>query len=110
MQVSATAPEEAYGPTVTGNPASWAARSMNILLQVVQNLDLSVYRFLNGFAGNWLADHLANFEENNNLAKGGLFLGMYAYLWFRIGPDQEERRRAILAILTGTLLALVVTR
>lgn len=83
---------------------------MNILLQLVRNLDLSVYNFLNGFAGNWLADHLANFEENNNLAKGGLFFGMYVYLWFRIGPDKEERRKAILAILTGTLLALVVTR
>lgn len=83
---------------------------MNFLLQVVHRLDLSVYRFLNGFAGNWLADHLANFEENNNLLKGGLFFATYVYLWFRVGPGQEERRRAILASLTGTLLALIVCR
>jgi len=53
---------------------------MNVLLQVVHRLDLSVYRFLNGFVGNWLADHLTDFEENNNLAKGGLYFAMYAYL------------------------------
>jgi membrane-associated phospholipid phosphatase len=83
---------------------------MNVLLQVVHSTDLSVYHFLNGFAGNWLADHLDNFEEGNNLLKGGFFFALYAYLWFRVDLDQEKRRRAILAILTGALLAVVVSR
>jgi len=83
---------------------------MNALLQVVHGLDFGAYQFLNGFAGNWFLDHLAGFEERNNLLKGGLFLAMYASLWFRPDPRQEERRRTIFAILTGTLLALVVCR
>jgi membrane-associated phospholipid phosphatase len=83
---------------------------MTALLQAIHTLDVSVYRILNGFAGNWLADHLANFEEGNNLAKGGLFFGAYVYLWFRGGLTQEARRKAILAILIGTLLALVLCR
>jgi len=83
---------------------------MNVLLQMVHILDRGVYGFLNGFAGNWFVDHVASFEESDNLLKGGLFLAMYAALWFRVGPDQEHWRRTILAILTGTLLALVVSR
>jgi membrane-associated phospholipid phosphatase len=83
---------------------------MAILLQWIQSLDISAYRFLNGFAGNWIADHLANFEEGNNLIKGGLFFAMYAYLWFRVDSVQEGRRRKILAILTATMFALVVCR
>ena len=71
---------------------------------------LVIYHFLNGFAGNRFLDHFANFEENDNLLKGGLFLAMYWYLWFRAGSDRDRRRRAIIAILAGALLALVASR
>jgi membrane-associated phospholipid phosphatase len=83
---------------------------MNFLLHLIHGLDVSVYQFLNLFAGNWLIDRLASYEEGNNLLKGGLFLAMYAYVWFQAGPRQEEQRRAIVAILAGTLLALALTR
>jgi len=83
---------------------------MNFLFHLIHGLDVSVYQFLNSFAGNRLIDRLASYEEGDNLFKGGLFLAMYAYVWFQAGPRQEERRRAIVAILTGTLLALALTR
>jgi membrane-associated phospholipid phosphatase len=80
------------------------------LLHAVMSVDLSVYHFLNGYAGHRLLDLLAAFEEENSLLKGGLFLGLYAYLWFCNGPDRQDRRRAILAIFAGTILAVVVSR
>lgn len=83
---------------------------MSILLHFIQSLDFSVYRLLNGFAGNWYLDRLARFEEGNNLLRGGLFLAVYVYVWFRVGPRQEKQRREVLAIFAGTLLSLVVCR
>lgn len=83
---------------------------MSVLLDSITSVDISVYRFLAGYAGNWLLDHFASFEESNNLFKGGLYFATYGYLWFRLGQDQEKARRAIIAILAGTLLALVVSR
>jgi membrane-associated phospholipid phosphatase len=80
------------------------------LLQTIRSFDISVYRFLNAYAGNRVLDRLAGFEENDNLLKGGIFFAMYVYLWFRAGPRQEERRRTIVAILAGTILALIVSR
>jgi len=83
---------------------------MSVLLQMIQNVDVVIYHFFNEFAGNRFLDYLASFEENNNLLKGGLFLAMYCYLWFRAGSDQDRRRRAIIAIVAGALLALVASR
>src|ERR1700733_3782563 len=84
--------------------------SVHFLFHLIHSLDVSVYQFLNGFAGNWLIDRLVGYEEGNNLFKGGVFLAKYAYIWFRAGPRQEERRREIVAILTGTLFALALAR
>jgi membrane-associated phospholipid phosphatase len=70
----------------------------------------SCLSFLNGYAGNRYLDHFASFEENDKLLNGGLFLAIYWYLWFRAGPDQKRRRGAIIAVLTGALLALAVSR
>lgn len=83
---------------------------MHALVHLISSLDVNVYHFLNGFAGNWFLDRLVSYEEADNLFKGGLFLAIYGYLWFRIGPDQEKRRQAIIAILTATLLTLVLCR
>jgi membrane-associated phospholipid phosphatase len=86
---------------------------MNVLvdtIQRIQSVDVVIYHVLNGFAGNRWLDYFASFEENDNLLKGGLFVAMYWYLWFRAGPDQDKRRRAIIAIVVGTLLALVASR
>ncbi len=83
---------------------------MYFVFHLIHSLDVSVYQFLNGFVGNWFLDRLVSHEEGDNLLKGGLLLAMYAYIWFQAGPRQEEQRRAIVAILTGTLFALALTR
>jgi membrane-associated phospholipid phosphatase len=83
---------------------------MTALLEAFKSVDVSVYHFLNGYAGHRLLDHFAGFEETNQLFKGGLFLTAYVYLWFRMGPDQRKRRRMIVAVLAGTLLALALCR
>jgi undecaprenyl-diphosphatase len=83
---------------------------MTAVLDAIQSVDLSVYHFLNGYAGHRLLDHFAGFEETNQLFKGGLFLTAYVYLWFRMDPDRRKRRRMIVAVLAGTLLALAVCR
>jgi membrane-associated phospholipid phosphatase len=83
---------------------------MNVLLQAIRSVDIGVYHFLNGYAGNWFLDRVVSHEEAANILKGGLFLALYAYVWFRGGTDQRKRRSEIVAILTGTLLTLAVTR
>lgn len=83
---------------------------MHLVLQLIQNVDISVYHYLNGFAGSWFLDRFVSFQEANSLLKSGIFLTMYWYFWFRPGPDQERRRRAIIAILVGTFLAIVAAR
>lgn len=83
---------------------------MNELLQAIRTVDVKIYNFFGLFAGNRLLDHLANREEGNNLLKGGIFFAMYWYLWFRIGPDLAKRRKSIIAILIGSMLAIIVAR
>lgn len=73
-------------------------------------MDIGVYHFLNGYAGNWFLDRIVSHEEAGNLLKGGLFLALYAYLWFRVDTDQRTRRSEIIAIIAGALLTLVVSR
>jgi membrane-associated phospholipid phosphatase len=83
---------------------------MNVLLETIRSGDIAIYHVLNGFAGNRWLDYFASFEESDSLLKGGLFVAMYWYFWFRAGPDRDKRRSAILAIFVGALLALVATR
>jgi len=83
---------------------------MNVLLHAIRTVDLSIYHFLSGVAGNWILDRLASQEETNNLFKGGIFFAMYWYLWFRIDRDRERSRRAIITIVIGTILAIIVAR
>jgi membrane-associated phospholipid phosphatase len=83
---------------------------MSMLLQLIRNVDIIIYHFLNGFAGNRLLNYFASFEENDRLLKGGLFLALYWYLWFRPGSDQDKRRKAIIAIMAGALFAVIACR
>jgi undecaprenyl-diphosphatase len=61
-------------------------------------------------SGNWLLDRLAGYEENNNLLKGGLFMATFWYFWFQPSPERELRRRTIIAVMLGALLALAANR
>jgi undecaprenyl-diphosphatase len=83
---------------------------MNELLQAIRSIDLRIYNFFGLFAGNRLLDRLATHEEGNNLFKGGVFFAMYWYVWFRAGPDLAKRRKAIIAIMIGSMLAIIVAR
>src|SRR5207244_1362102 len=83
---------------------------MSGFLQTISSVDVFIYHFLNGFAGNRLLDWFASFQDGSNLLKGGVFLAMYWYLWFGAGSDQKRRRRAIIVIVVGALLALVAAR
>jgi hypothetical protein len=42
--------------------------------------------------------------------KGGAFLAMYWYFWFRDGPQRNEDRRTIVAVLAGSVVAVLVNR
>jgi undecaprenyl-diphosphatase len=83
---------------------------MHHLLEVVQRLDLGIYDFFNRLAGNWIFDRVVLVVESNCFLKSGFFATMYWYFWFHRGPDQDRRRRMIIGIMIGILLALVVTR
>ena len=84
--------------------------TMNVLLHLIRSIDLAFYNWLGQFAGNWVLDRLVSQEEANNIFKGGIFLAVYWYLWFRASPDRSSRRSAIVVILMGSLLALVFGR
>jgi hypothetical protein len=78
---------------------------MDGVFQAIQNTDIGIYRFLSGFAGNWIFDRLASQEESNNILKGGIFIAAYWFLWFRSDPDQESRRRSIVAFTIAAPMA-----
>src|SRR5689334_638699 len=77
---------------------------------VLQQLNLSVFQYVNSFAGGWTLDRIVAYEEVNALFKGGLFLLCYWILWFKAEPGRNDRRSTIVAAIAGTILALVVNR
>ncbi len=83
---------------------------MNALLQASRSVDLKIYYSLSRFADNWILCRLARLEESNNLLKGGVFFALFWGQWFRSDADQEKRRRAIVAILFGAVLAIIASR
>jgi membrane-associated phospholipid phosphatase len=83
---------------------------MNHIFDFVQNVDLGIYHALGCVAGNWFIDRFVEFQESNQIFKGGFIFAMYWWVWFRHGPDREKHRNMILAIISATLLAVVVTR
>jgi membrane-associated phospholipid phosphatase len=83
---------------------------MNYLLDIVQGLDLRICHFLSRFAGNWFIDRFVDFQESNQIFKGVLIFAAYWWVWFRRGSDREKRRKAIIAIMFATVLAVVVTK
>lgn len=83
---------------------------MHTLLRLIQVVDLSVYSWLSRLHGDWFLDRFASHVETNLLFKGGLFVSMYWYFWFREDRDRQERRSTILTIFVGTLAGLFITR
>ncbi len=78
---------------------------------MMTHIDLWLFRLVNAWSGNWVLDRLVGYEEGNNLFKGGLLLIAYWWFWFAGPADRRDgRRRTILAVLCGALLALVLNR
>jgi len=65
---------------------------------------------LSRLAGNWFIDRVVAFQESNEIFKGAFILAAYWWVWFRRGSDREKRRKSIIAIMSATALAIVVTR
>lgn len=83
---------------------------MHGLFELVKIIDLSIYQFLNRFAGNWFIDRFVNFQDSEQILKGGIVLAAYWWLWFLRGSDREKRRTAIIAIISATAFAVEATR
>ena len=76
----------------------------------MQGLDLRIYHFLSRLAGNWFIDRVVAFQESNQIFKGVFVFAAYWWAWFRRGSDQEKRRKAIIAIMSATMAAVMVTK
>ena len=83
---------------------------MHSALHFIQNIDLSIYYWLDRFHGNWYLDRFVAFQESNSLFKCGLLTSLFWYFWFREDREQRQTRSKILIILTGTLAGIVLAR
>jgi len=83
---------------------------MNELIRAVRGADIAVYHFLTRYAGNWALARIVSHEEQNNILKGGLFFALFWCAWFRADGDRDKRRKAIFAILIGSVVAIIVAR
>ncbi|HET7341254.1 MAG TPA: phosphatase PAP2 family protein, partial [Methylomirabilota bacterium] len=73
-----------------------------------QWLVLSVNRHL---ADRWpTLDALLGVVADSELLKGGLFVALFWYLWFRARPRQNDTRAHVLATLAGAFAAVLVAR
>ena len=83
---------------------------MNYLFDIVQGVDLRIYHLLSRLAGNWFIDRFVNFQESEQILKGGIVFAAYWWLWFLRGSDRKRRRTAIITIMSATALAVETTR
>jgi membrane-associated phospholipid phosphatase len=80
-------------------------------MMMFEQFDNSIFHFINGFAGQPFLDSLVNFEEQFFLLKGGLFMGVYCWLWFEYrGQRGDDQRRTIIAMVLASFTALVIAR
>jgi len=80
------------------------------LPEAIQSIDVNIYTWLGGFAGNWVLDRLASHEEGDQIFKGGLVVAIYWFSWFRLGSDRTRRLRVIATAVIGALVAVIVAR
>jgi membrane-associated phospholipid phosphatase len=82
------------------------------MINFLVSLDHYVFQLINGFAGTKTLDYLARYEEQGagDLVKGGLFMMLYWYFWFKRGPERPRRRETITAIFIGVIFSLLVCR
>ncbi len=82
--------------------------AVHSVFSAVNRVDLGLYHFLDSFAGNRFLDRFVAFQETMVFFKGGVFLALYWYLWFKNDSRQQERRRVIVAVILGTAAVIML--
>jgi undecaprenyl-diphosphatase len=72
--------------------------------------DLALFHLINGYAGGWALDNLAFRLQSDSFVRGGIFMMLLWYFWFRPGSGQQDIRERVACILIGALLALAAAR
>lgn len=74
-------------------------------------LDLPIIRFLNSFANvHGFVDWTLVFVSQNTLMKGGMFMLLTWWLWFRIVPNQRQLREKLIASSIAVVVAMATSR
>ena len=76
----------------------------------MNNFDLSISSFINGFAHrSFRFDEFVVFVSRSNLLKGGVVIGLICWLWFQDG-DIRRKRETLLAAMLASFPALAIAR
>jgi undecaprenyl-diphosphatase len=78
------------------------------VLQFLSGLDVSAFRFVNGFCG--LDPTLDRLILHIEILKGTLFMGIVGLLWFRPGKEMQRRREMLIAMILAVAVSLIVNR
>ena len=66
-------------------------------------LDVALFHLINGLASSVVLNRIFALDETFLFLKGGAFLAMYWYFWFRAGSQRNEDRRTVVAVLAGSM-------
>jgi undecaprenyl-diphosphatase len=83
---------------------------MSSMIAYLGDLDLTLFHYINGLCGQYLAlDHIANRIESVQL-KGLAFFATFGVLWFQRTKDQFRRRETLILMIVAIVLSLVIAR
>lgn len=81
------------------------------MLDAFYKLDLAIFHFFNGWAGNGTAEQLVLFSQDNPLFSGGIILVAYWWFWFaESNQHRAANRQKIVEALIGAVASLVLAR
>lgn len=75
----------------------------------IVHLDLAAFHAINGLAGDWLWDRLAN-DAQIDLIRGLPFVAPLWYFWSITGRLQERNRGTVIQVIVAVVIALVINR
>lgn len=75
----------------------------------ISQLDLAAFQAINGLAGNWLWDRLAN-DAQIHLIRGLPFVAPLWYFWVAPTRSRDHDRRIIIQVVMAVIIALVINR
>lgn len=77
-------------------------------MHIIEGLDVSIYRALNGLCGT--SETLDRVVYHIAGPTGVIFLGLFGLLWFRQDGDQIRRRQVLILIVPAVAIALLLNR